>query len=104
MISYALAFSMMAAAQMPAAAQRQQLASCLRSFVTAKLEERMTPADFEQAVAAACQQQETTFRTAYIAAATRAGDRPAAAERDAGLEIQDLRANYLELFRGSQPE
>ena len=99
-----LAFSMVAAAQMPAAPQRQQLASCLRSFVNSKLEERMAPADFEQAIAAACQQQETTFRTAYIAAATRAGDRRPAAERDAGLEVQDLRTNYLELFRGSQPE
>lgn len=104
MISYVLAVSMMASAQMPAAPQRQQLASCLRAFVNAKLQERMTPADFETAAAGACRDQETTFRTAYIAAATRAGDRPAAAERDAGLEVEDLRANFLELFRGSQPE
>jgi hypothetical protein len=99
-----LAFSMMATAQMPAAPQRQQLANCLRAFVNAKVQERMTPADFETAVAAACREQETTYRTAYIAAATRAGDRAAAAERDAGLEVEDLRANFLELFRGSQPE
>jgi hypothetical protein len=99
-----LAFTMMASAQMPAAPQRRQLATCLRSFVTAKLDERMTPADFETAVAAACREQEASYRTAYIAAATRAGDRAPAAERDANLEVQDLRANYLELFRGSQPQ
>jgi hypothetical protein len=104
MIPQVLAFSLMIAAQLPAAGQRQQFANCLRSFVNAKIEERVTPADFEPAIATACREQETAYRTAYIAAATRAGDRRPRAEEDANMEVQDLRANFLELFRGSQPE
>ena len=104
MISSVLAISLMAAAQLPAAPQRSQFANCLRAFVNEKLEARMAPAEFETAVAAACRDQETAYRTAYVAAATRSGDSRSRAEGDSNVEVQDLRANFLELFRNAQPE
>lgn len=104
MIPQVLAVTLMVTAQLPGAPQRQQFASCLRSFMTAKLEERMAADSFETALAAACRDQETAYRTAYIEAAVRAGDRRPAAERDVGLEVQDLRSNFLQLFRDSQAQ
>ena len=104
MISSAFVISLALSTQLIAAGPRNQFSTCLRSFVNAKLEERMTPANFETAYTSACREQEAAYKTAYIEAATRAGDRRPRAEEDANLEVQDLRANFLELFRGSQPE
>ena len=104
MIPEVLAFSLLLTQQLPGATQRHQFNNCLRSFMTSKLEERMTPANFETAFAAACREQEAAYRTAYIEAAVRAGDRRPLAEQDASTEVEDLRSNYLELYRGSQPE
>jgi hypothetical protein len=104
MIPEVLAFSLLLTQQLPGATQRNQFTSCLRSFMSSKLEERMTPANFQTALAGACREQEAAYRTAYVEAAVRAGDRRALAEQDANTEVQDLRSNYLELFRGAQPE
>ena len=104
MIPFVLAVSMLATAQIPAAAQRHQFATCLRTFMNAKLEERMAVAAFDTAVSTACAEQEAAYRTAYLAAATRAGDTRARAEQDASLEVQDLRANFRDLFHNSQPQ
>ena len=104
MISTSLVVSLLLTTQVFAAGPRQQFSSCLRTFMNTKLEERVAPAAFETELAAACREQEAAYRTAYIDAATRAGDRRPAAERDANLEVEDLRTNFLELFRGSQPE
>ena len=104
MISSFIAVSLMAAAQLPAAPQRSQFANCLRSFMNEKLEARMAVPEFETAVAAACREQETAYRTAYVAAATRAGDPRPRAESDSNVEVEDLRANFLQLFRDSQPQ
>jgi hypothetical protein len=90
--------------QVMASAERQQFARCLRAFVDAKLEERVTPQAFEPAIAVACDQQEATYRAAYVAAATRAGDSRAVAERDARTEVEDLRSNFTELFHSAQRE
>lgn len=102
MIPYVLAFSMMVTAQIPAAAQRQQFAQCLRTFVNSKVEERVEAAAFQTAYPAACTEQETAYRTAYVQAATRSGDPRARAERDAGMEVEDLRTNFRELFENAQ--
>lgn len=103
MISTVLAITLMVV-QLPAAGPRQEFASCLRAFMTAKLEARMEPPAFETELASACSAQENAYRTAYIQAATRTGDSRTMATQDAELEVEDLRANILELFRGSQPE
>lgn len=104
MISTFLAVSLMAAAPMPAAPQRQQFSSCLRAFMNAKLEERMEAAAFETALAAACRDQEAAYKTAYIGAAIRAGDSRSVAERDANLEAEDLRTNFLSIYRDALPQ
>lgn len=104
MISTVLVIAALASQQMAAAGPRQQFSSCLRAFLDSKLEERMTPEAFDTAVAEACSAQETAYRQAFIQAAVRAGDNRAAAERDADLEVGDLRTNYRELFRGAQPQ
>ena len=104
MISSALVFSLLISVQIPAAGPRQAFASCLRTFMNEKVQEGMAVDAFEAAVAGTCTTQENAYRAAYIQAATRAGDGRAAAERDANLEVQDLRANILELFRGAQAE
>jgi hypothetical protein len=104
MISASLIVPLLLSTQMMAGNERQQLSRCLRGFVDTKLEERIAPEAFDTAVAGACAQQEAAYRAAYIAAATRAGDPRTAAERDAGTEVEDLRANYKELFRNAQPE
>jgi|GEM_PF-3170770 len=104
MISSVIAASLMLTAQLPAAPQRSQFANCLRSFLNEKLEARMAVPEFETAVAAACREQETAYRAAYVAAATRSGDPRSRAESDSNIEVQDLRTNFLELFRNAQPQ
>ena len=104
MISASVIVPLLFSAQMMAGNERQQYSRCLRTFMTAKLEERVAPPAFDTAIAGACSQQESTYRAAFIAAATRAGDSRAAAERDVGIEVEDLRTNFKELFRDSQPE
>lgn len=104
MISSSLVISLLLAAQILAAAPRQQFANCLRTFVNAKLEERMAPDAFSTALASACVEQQNAYKAAYIAAATRVGDSRSMAEQDADLEIEDLRTNFRELFQNAQPE
>jgi hypothetical protein len=98
MISTALMVSLLLTVQggmqIMANSERQQFSRCLRTFVDSKVQERMAPAAFETAIADACTSQATAYRTAYIAAAMRAGDTRTAAERDATLEVNDLRDNY----------
>jgi len=104
MFSASLIVSLLLSLQVMAQGERQQFSQCLRAFMNEKIEQGMSASDFDTAIAAACQQQETAYRTAYIAAAVRAGDRRPMAETDATTEVTDLRANYKELFRGSQAE
>ena len=102
MILSALLLTM--AADIPAAAPRQQFSTCLRRFMVAKAEEGMEREAFGTAINTACAEQETAYRTAYIAAATRQGDSRAAATRDATLEIDDLRANFRDQYRMADAE
>lgn len=105
MISGSLIVSLLLSMQgIMAANERTQFARCLRAFVDSKLEERMAAPAFATAVATACAEQETRYRAAYIAAATRAGDSRSRAEQDAGMEVEDLRDNFKELFANAQPE
>jgi hypothetical protein len=101
MFSASLIVPLLLSMQVMAAQPRQQFSTCLRHFMDSKLEERMAADAFDTAIAGACSEQETAYRTAYIAAATRAGDSRASAERDANLEIADLRTNYKEIFHDS---
>jgi hypothetical protein len=104
MISTALIVSLLLTVQggmqIMANRERQQFSQCLRAFLDAKREERMPSSAFETTIDTACANQATAYRAAYIAAAMRAGDSRTAAERDATLEVDDLRENY----KGMYPE
>lgn len=101
-ISGSLIVPLLLTLQVLAAGPRQQFSTCLRHFVDSKIEDRTAVDAFDAAIATACSEQETAYRTAYIAAATRAGDSRATAERDAGLEVEDLRNNYKQMFHDAQ--
>ncbi len=101
MFPTSLIVSLLLSTQIMASAERQRFSTCLRSFVDAKVEERVSGEAFDTAITTACSEQETAYRTAYIAAAVRAGDNRTAAERDARLEVEDLRENYKGIFHGA---
>jgi hypothetical protein len=101
LIATSLLLSAQGGMQIMAGPQRQQFSTCLRSFVDAKIAERMAGDAFDTALGSACAEQETAYRTAYVAAAVRTGDTRTAAERDAGLEVDDLRENYKGLFHAA---
>lgn len=102
MISASLIVPLLLSMQIMANGQRQQFTSCLRSYVDAKVQDRTPPADFDAAYPTICSAQESAYRAAYIAAARRAGDSQTVAERDAALEVQDLRTNFKELFHDAR--
>jgi hypothetical protein len=102
MISSVLALSLMLTQQLPGGAQRQQFADCLRAFVNEKINTSVEEDEFTPLLAAACREQEAAYRTAYVAAAVRGGDRRSLAESDIELEVEDLRTNFLEAFRSAR--
>jgi hypothetical protein len=102
MIFSSMIVPLLLSTQIMASAERQQYSNCLRSFVDAQVREGTAADAFETAFAAACRQQESAYRTAYIAAAVRAGDRRPLAESDAAVEAEDLRSNFKELFQNAR--
>jgi hypothetical protein len=104
MISASLIVPLLLSTQIMASPERQQFSRCLRTFVDAKLEERLAVDAFDAALAGACGPQEAAYRAAYVAAATRMGDTRARADQDAVTEIRDLRGNFKEIFVDSQPQ
>jgi hypothetical protein len=103
MISASLIVPLLLSMQLMANSERNQFSSCLRTYVNTKIEDRTSAADFDAAFPAVCAQQETAYRAAYIAAARRAGDSMAVAQRDAATEVEDLRTNFKELFHNALP-
>lgn len=104
LISASLIVPLLLGMQIMAGNERQQFSRCLRTYVDSKIEARTTNADFDSAFGTACADQERAYRAAYIAAARRAGDSQAVAERDIATEVEDLRTNFKELFHDSQPQ
>ncbi|HEX8655590.1 MAG TPA: hypothetical protein VF693_10250 [Allosphingosinicella sp.] len=103
MISASMIVPLLLSMQLMANSERNQFSTCLRTYVDAKIQDRTTPADFDTAYPTVCAQQETAYRTAYIAAARRAGDSMTVAQRDAATEVEDLRTNFKELFHNAMP-
>jgi hypothetical protein len=104
MISSVLAMTLAAAAPGQSAADsiaraRKAYSACLSGFMKKGLKDGMEDAAFESGLAPACSGQEQAFRTAVIAADTAAGIKRAAAEENAGLEVEDILTNTKEMFR-----
>jgi hypothetical protein len=104
MISSVLAMALAAAAPGPSpdaiARARKAYSACLTGFMKKGLKDGMEEAAFEAGVGPACAAQEQAFRGAVIAADTAAGLKRAAAEENAGFEIDDMLANTKEMYKG----
>ncbi|HZG08806.1 MAG TPA: hypothetical protein VEZ70_07500 [Allosphingosinicella sp.] len=103
MISTVLAFALASAAQgAPAdniARARKEYSACLSGFMKKSLKEDMEETAFAGGLGPACTAQEQKFRAAVISADTAAGLKRAAAEENAGTEVDDIRANQVEMFK-----
>lgn len=96
----------MAASMQPAdttRAAREAFTGCLRSYVDARVQARMPPAEFATAYPQQCTAQEQAYRAAVIARETASRISRADAEESAGLEIDDARTNFSERFDMAQP-
>ena len=87
----------------PSASARNAYTRCLRQFMDRSLNERMSPTDFRAALPQQCTQQEQAFRQALIAREASFRTPRAEAEETATMEVDDARANFVELFENNQP-
>src|SRR3546814_8181804 len=90
----------MAAAAQPAdttAQPRDADATCLRKFMTSQLDKKTKPDEFDKALQPACEQQETAFRNAILAADKAEGMSDTDAQEDAQFQVDD----YLEKFQNN---
>ena len=103
MISSVLAMALAAAAPGPSAdaiaRARKAYSACLSGFMKKSLKDGAEEAAFESGLAPACTAQEQAFRAAVIAADTASGMKRAAAEENAGMEVEDILANTKEMFK-----
>lgn len=79
----------------PTRTSREAFANCLRTYVERSIQDRMAADRFESEYPQQCTAQETAYRDAVIRGFR--GSR-ADAEELAGLEIEDARTSYREVF------
>ena len=79
----------------PSRASREAFTNCLRSYVDRSLEDRMEADNFNAEYPRQCAAQESAYREAVLRGYR--GSR-ADAEELAGLEIEDARTSFRELF------
>src|SRR3546814_5870762 len=90
----------MAAAAQPAdttAQPRDTYANCLRKVMTSQLDKKTKPDEFDKALQPDCEQQETAFRNAILAADKAEGMSDTDAQEDAQFQVDD----YLEKFQNN---
>src|SRR3546814_10337978 len=95
-----LSIMAMAAAAQPAdttAQPRDAYATCLRKFMTSQLDKKTKPDEFDKALQPACEQQETAFRNAILAADKADGMSDTDAQEDAQFQVDD----YIEKFQNN---
>ncbi len=98
MLSFALALAAMVQTDAINSA-RQAYSTCLRQHVSSSLERNVTPEAFEQGIAGQCTDRATAFRDALVQRDVRAGGGRARAEEDAQVTMEDMRLNYIEMYR-----
>lgn len=99
MLSFALALAAMVQTDAINSA-RQAYSACLRDYVTTSMEGGMTPDAFEASIAGQCADRSAAFREALIQRDVRAGGARARAEEDAQMMMEDMRVNFIDLYRG----
>ena len=108
MISSVLAMALAAAAPGPSpdaiARARKAYSACLGGFMKKSIKDNADDAAFTAGLKPACAAQEQAFRAAVIASDTAAGLKRAAAEENAGLEIDDMLANAKETFKDTKAD
>ncbi len=98
MLSFVLAFAAMVQTEAINTA-RQAYSSCLRQYLNTSMERNVTPDAFEQGIAGQCTDRGEAFRTALIDRDVLAGGGRATAEQDAQSTMEDLRLNFIEMYR-----
>lgn len=96
----------MAASMQPAdttRAAREAFTGCLRSYVDARVQARMPPAEFATAYPQQCSAQEQAYRDAVIRREIASRMSRADAQESAGMEIDEARTNFRERFDMAQP-
>ena len=99
MLSFALALAAMVQTDAINSA-RQAYSACLREYVTTSMEGGITPDAFEASIADQCADRAAAFREALIERDVRAGGSRARAEEDAQMMMEDMRVNFVDLYRG----
>jgi hypothetical protein len=99
MISALLALLLAAPSPDALAVARKEYNRCLTAYMKTSVDKKVDVSAYDTGMSAACGAKETAFRNASIAVDAAAGIRRAAAEENAGLEIQDMRTNSLETFK-----
>ncbi len=87
----------------PSAAARNAYTHCLREFMDRSLSERVSINDFRTALPQQCAEQERAFREALIRREASFRTPRAEAEETATMEVDDARANFIQLFENNQP-
>jgi hypothetical protein len=89
------------AAQAPVPPDQAALAQCLGQFVAARQQARETVADFVNAFASACHEEERAYRSAYVTAASARGIPFLDADSEAYRNILDLRVRQRGAYLAS---
>ena len=84
-------------------ASREAFTACLRTYVNRSIEQSTTLDAFRTAYPQQCTAQQQAFRDAIVRRETGARSRPADAQDQANLEIDDARLNFSERFEMSMP-
>jgi hypothetical protein len=84
-------------------AARETFTRCLRVFVDGSIRDHKTLVQFNADFPRACATEQTAFRQAIIQRDMATRSTRATAEESAGLEVEDARTNFNDLFQMSLP-
>lgn len=104
MISSALALMLLAAAPNSATQSREAYARCLKEVVKTSVEKKLEAVAFDSALASACRDKETLFKTNMISADLAMGLKRASSEKAMSEEIADYRTMAKEDFKAALAE
>lgn len=99
MFSTILVAATLALAANPTDAPRKAYAQCIEQFVKKGLDQKLSAADFEKALAPACAKEEAKLRETAIAYDMQDGVSRADAEKYIGEEINDLQSNMRTMYQ-----
>lgn len=94
--------ALLLAVQPQVPAEQAPLAQCLSGFVAAQQQAGVDVADFTNALATACYQEERAYRDAYLAAAAARGARQVPADSEAYASVLNLRNFYRDSYLAAQ--